>query len=283
MKTYTAPNAGTRYRTIVCGICGAAGGWDAMKDDVYTFVRCPVCGVTYQNPQPTPGSLRERYGEDYYRYEMENERGYLRLMLLGLEDVGFHRLDGLEERGAFLDIGCATGMLLEHMRGLGWDARGVELCEPSARHARDARGLDVRTGTLEDAGFEDGVFRVVHLSHLIEHVPDPRAFLAEVHRVLDPRGYAVIVTPNIRGFQARLFGARWRSVIADHLYLFSPRTLGRLLADTGFRVERVVTWGGIAQGMAPTFIKAPVDRLAKRLGFGDVMLVLARPLAVGGP
>lgn len=276
MKTYTAPNQGTQFRTIVCELCGDAGYAPVMRTDTYTFVRCAGCGVTYQNPQPTLENLRERYGQDYYRYEIENEKSFFRLMQLGLDDVRFHELPGLQERGRFLDIGCATGMLLEHMRGRGWETQGVELCAESARHARETRGLQVSVGTLEEAAFPDESFRAIHFSHLIEHVLEPRVFLTEVRRILDPRGWVVIVTPNIQGFQARLLGVRWRSAIPDHLYLFNPRTLGTLLKEVGFRVERTVTWGGIAQGLAPSFIKVPLDRLAKKLGFGDVMLFLAQ-------
>ena len=35
---------------------------------------------------------------------------------------------------------------------------------------------------------------------------------------------------------------------------------------------RTVTWGGLAKGTVPDFIKRPADRMAKRFGFGDVVL-----------
>jgi len=275
MKTYSAPADGSSYVAIRCGICGAGRHRPSMLSKSYRFVRCAGCGVTYQNPQPTDESIRARYREDYFRYEIDNERNFFELMLLGLADIGFDRLEGLQSGGSFLDIGCATGMLLEHMRGKGWMTRGVEISPESASYAIETRRLEVFIGTLEEARFPSGSFRVVHLSHLVEHVRDPRAFLGEVRRVLEPQGYAVITTPNIAGFQARLLGARWRSAIADHLYLFSPATLGPLLYTVGFRILRRVTWGGIAKGLAPSFIKIPLDRLAKRFGFGDVMLYLA--------
>jgi hypothetical protein len=79
----------------------------------------------------------------------------------------------------------------------------------------------------------------------------------------------------VDGFQARLFRERWRSAIADHLMLFSKRTLRSLLVRSGFRVLEVRTWGGLAKGAAPAWIKRPFDRLAKPLGFGDVVLMLA--------
>jgi hypothetical protein len=38
----------------------------------------------------------------------------------------------------------------------------------------------------------------------------------------------------------------------------------------------VKTWGGLAAGTAPGWLKKPVDRLAKKWNFGDVILVVAR-------
>jgi cyclopropane fatty-acyl-phospholipid synthase-like methyltransferase len=100
-------------------------------------------------------------------------------------------------------------------------------------------------------------------------------FAEEVYRILAPGGYFLVTTPNIAGFQAKLFKSRWRSAIFDHLYLFSVKTLSRLLADKGFTIERVRTWGGFAAGTAPTAIKLVADKWAKRLGLGDVMLIRA--------
>jgi 2-polyprenyl-3-methyl-5-hydroxy-6-metoxy-1,4-benzoquinol methylase len=262
-----------------------------MCSEAYTFVRCRGCGVVYQNPQPTAESLKARYGAEYFEYEIENERNFFGLMLLGLQDIGFDNLrwspapSGAPREGRhgrFLDVGCATGMLLEHMRDRGWTVQGVDLCAESARHAREKRGIDVFVGTLEEARFAAGSFAVVHFSHLLEHVRAPRGFMREVRRLLAPGGYAVITTPNIDGFQAKLLGTRWRSAIADHLYLFSPATLRSLLETEEFAVVHTVTWGGIAKGLAPGFVKTPLDRLAKKWGFGDVMLFLATPKATVG-
>ncbi len=277
LKTYSAPADGSAFADIRCEICGSGSHRPALRADSFAFVLCDGCGVTYQNPQPTEDSLRMRYADDYYRYEMANEENFFNLMRLGLADIDFDHLPGVQSRGGFLDIGCATGRLLAHMRDRGWTPRGVEICAESARYAAEARGLEIFVGELEGAAFAEGSFRVVHFSHLLEHVRNPKRFLREVRRIVAPDGYAVITTPNIAGLQARLLGARWRSAIADHLYLFRPSTLRPLLESTGFRVLRSVTWGGIAKGLAPKLVKAPLDRLAKRLGFGDVMLFLVAP------
>ena len=89
-----------------------------------------------------------------------------------------------------------------------------------------------------------------------------------------PGGKAIITTPNVKGFQAKVFGTEWRSAIADHLTLFSKKTLRVMLKKAGFKIEKMVTWGRLAKGTVPGFIKKPVDKLAKKFGFGDVVLFL---------
>jgi 2-polyprenyl-3-methyl-5-hydroxy-6-metoxy-1,4-benzoquinol methylase len=237
------------------------------------------------NPQPEAKAVARRYGKehggDYLSYEIANEGPFLRLQELALEDAGFYELEqGLmrphAHPPALLDIGCATGALLEKLRDRGWAVRGIEIGAPSAGYARKTRGLDVSTLPLEENRFPPHSFDLVLASHLIEHLNDPASFVREVRRVLTPGGRFLITTPNIGGFQAQLFRGRWRSAIFDHLYLFSIKTLSALLKQAGFSVEKTVTWGGLAAGAAPLPLKRLFDRAAKALGFGDVMLLRAK-------
>jgi 2-polyprenyl-3-methyl-5-hydroxy-6-metoxy-1,4-benzoquinol methylase len=275
-KTYSSVPGKERQESIPCPLCGSARSRPFLQCDGFGFVRCRDCAVVFQNPRPVFDDLRKRYGADYFAYELANEGNFFGLMRLGLKDIRFQeRAADLHAPRTFLDIGCATGMLIESMKKEGWDVQGVDVCRESAEYGKSHRGVDIFPGTLEEAHFPDGAFGAVHFSHLIEHVPDPRGFLSEVRRILAPGGYALITTPNIDGFQARLFGKAWRSAIADHLVLFSRKTLVRLVTESGFDVGQSVTWGGLAVGTAPAIVKRPMDRLAKKWGFGDVVMVLA--------
>ena len=244
------------------------------------------------NPQPVKEEIIARYNltfaKDYLSYELENEAAFLKLQQLALHDARFDKLEkklfsravnGLPADGqpSVLDVGCATGALLADLNSRGWRVTGVEISS-GAQYARKERNLDVRNIPLEENNFPSGSFDAVLASHLIEHLNDPRSFLLETHRILKTCGYVFITTPNISGFQARLYGSRWRSAIFDHLYLFSKRTLKNLLKSAGFKVESCHTWGGLASGMAPLWLKRPVDILAKRLGFGDVMIIKAKKI-----
>jgi 2-polyprenyl-3-methyl-5-hydroxy-6-metoxy-1,4-benzoquinol methylase len=235
------------------------------------------------NPQPLASEVARRYqeghGAAYLAYELANEQAFLELQTLALGDAGFAALErDLFAKGqkTLLDVGCATGALLETLSRRGWETTGVEICTPAQVYAQRVRNLDVRALPLKENHFPCHSFAVVLASHLIEHLNDPRAFVREVHRILLPGGCFLVTTPNIGGFQARLFKNRWRSAIFDHLFLFSIKTLSRLLGDCGFEVVRVCTWGGLAAGSAPAGLKRLCDRGAKRFGFGDVMLIKAR-------
>jgi SAM-dependent methyltransferase len=281
-KTWSSTPGVERTERAACALCGAREGAPRFTVATpggrpFSFVRCRRCGLVYQDPRPVVEDLHRRYDAAYFAYELANEESFFDLMRRGLADVSFDRIAAATPSPrTFLDVGCATGRLLQWLAADGWEARGVDVCRESAEYGHRVRGVRIHPGTLEEARFPDGSFAVVHCSHLIEHLGDPRAFLREVRRVLRADGRAVITTPNIDGFQARLFGPNWRSAIVDHLVLFGRGTLRRMLAEEGFAVEREVTWGGLAAGTAPAWLKRPADRLAKRWGFGDVMLYLAR-------
>ncbi len=280
MKTFSkAPDDTERRGAVPCAVCGSHHYRPYWSLDSHSYVRCRRCGHVYQQPMPFPDDLSLRYDEEYFRYELDNAENFFALMRLGLEDIHFSFDPRVFPLPRVLDIGCATGRLLEHFKEAGWQSIGVEVCEPAARYAVEKRGIDVSIGTLEEARFGDASFSVVHTSHVIEHIADARAFVQEIYRILVPGGLLVMVTPDRGGFQARLFGSRWRSVIADHVHLFSAAGLTSLLSQCGFVIEKKVSWGGLAVGSGPMWLKRPLDRLAKALNWGDVMLLSAiRPV-----
>ena len=284
MKTFATRPRPEPLSPRPCPLCGGARLAPAWDCGAFRFVRCLSCGLVQQNPQPEASAVLARYDESYLAYEEERQFDYRDLELLALADLRFEAAAAPLRRAAedggrkprVLDVGCATGALLAELREGGWDCVGVEACAPAAAYGRKRFGLDIWASTLEEARLPAASFEAVHASHLIEHLNEPGAFLDEAARLLVPGGLLGLTTPNADGLQARLLGPEWRSAIYDHLCLFSRRNLPAFLAAKGFAVERLVTWGGWAAGLKPAFVKRPLDRAAKRLGFGDVMAIMAR-------
>jgi SAM-dependent methyltransferase len=114
--------------------------------------------------------------------------------------------------------------------------------EPGAAGAAQARslGLNVYQGQIEEAGFPDGFFDVVRLSHVLEHLADPRGTFCEIKRILKPDGMVYVTVPNARSLNFWLFGENWYGLDAPrHVISYSPKTLRFLCDATGLEIIRM--------------------------------------------
>jgi SAM-dependent methyltransferase len=230
-------------RRVACDLCSADDPHLLFTKDDRSVVRCGRCGLAYVSPRPGPEGLTGLYRDaSYYRNANACPYGYGDYLADRplLEHAAAARVAGIERRrparGRLLDIGCATGVLLETASARGWSVCGVEVSDFAARVCRE-RGLSVHHGDLASAGLAAGSFDVAVCDDTIEHLPSPRAALVELHRVLAPGGLLVLQTPNEQGLLRRLMGPHWfHFKPLEHLYYFAPDTLGRLLAGAGFRV-----------------------------------------------
>lgn len=97
---------------------------------------------------------------------------------------------------------------------------------------------------LTATGLPDASFDAVMLNHVLEHIPDDRAALAELFRILRPGGLAVITVPVVEGWERtyedpaidtpelrELHFGRW-----DHVRYYG-RDLRERIAAAGFELE----------------------------------------------
>jgi len=276
------------YRDLQDAIFGAPGTW--------SFSRCTRagCDTYWLDPRPTASDI----GKAYVRYYTHTKPGEASLRsrlvhILAVENAarrfGFasHRLAGplavcaaaltaaypglrphldllvrylpSSQMGAgrLLDVGCGDGQALAILRDLGWTVTGLDTDERAIASAV-ARGLDVIQGTLIESRFPDQTFDAVVSSHVIEHVHDPRAFLAESRRILREGGRLVAVTPNVRAYSHARHGRYWRGLEPPrHLTLFSQSGLKRLATAAGL-LDVAVT--PTARAVALTEIASAVVR-----------------------
>ncbi len=177
--------------------------------------------------------------------------------------------------GSLLDVGCATGGFLRLAQG-SYRAYGVEPDPGTSEQARQ-RGLDVRTGTLEDVTPPEGRFDAITMFHVIEHADSPGALLARVQQLLRPGGVVMIETPTVDCLWFKLAKRSWRQLIPDHYFFFSRATLARLLQHTGLepiaytKVGRHVSLRFLADRMRRSGVPAApaTGRLLQRVGLGD--------------
>ena len=152
--------------------------------------------------------------------------------------------EAYRERNTFLEIGCNAGAILVAAGKLGWEATGVDISKAATAYAREQRGLNAITGTLEDAALPDDHFDVVYSNAVLEHVEHPLQTLMEARRVLRPGGIFYADTVNWDSYTQRLLGHHWRYLEPmHHVQLYTPRNVRELARRTGFSVERIWTTG----------------------------------------
>ncbi len=168
-------------------------------------------------------------------------------------------------RGRLLDVGAGSGWLVEHMNDLGWQAEGLDFDLQSVASARE-RGLIFHQGGLPEQGFAEASFDAVTMSHCIEHVHDPLAWLVEVRRILRPGGRLALATPNNASFGHTTFGESWFALDPPrHLHLFNSAAMTSLMQRGGFTNFRVFTSIRDANG---TFI---ASRAIRSVGKFDML------------
>jgi hypothetical protein len=86
-------------------------------------------------------------------------------------------------------------------------------------------------------------FDYLILGEVLEHIPNPQKFLADIKKVLGSRiGKIIITCPNAFSFSNCLFSMFGiERINTDHRFWFSPFTLSKIATDAGYFVEKVST------------------------------------------
>jgi SAM-dependent methyltransferase len=145
--------------------------------------------------------------------------------------------------GRLLEVGCGAGKTLAYLQSLGWRAVGTDL-DGEAVAVAASLGVDARHGALEALAFPANNFDAVVVKHVIEHLPDPRATLREIRRILKPGGTLIVLTPNAAGRGHARFGKHWRGLEPPrHLHIFTPGSLELLITEVGFSIRKAACTG----------------------------------------
>jgi methionine biosynthesis protein MetW len=173
-------------------------------------------------------------------------------------------------RGArVLDVGCGAGSLAQVLSGKvsGTEFLGIEPDALRAERAR-SRGLDVRVGYLSQKVIREvGLFDIVLLADVLEHLPDPQSILLTAREALKPGGAIIVSVPNVAHWSVRLcllrgiFQYQPHGIMdATHLRWFTADSIKSLLASSGFKVIECRATAG--RGLPENDWRAPLRWLS---------------------
>ncbi len=220
--------------------------------EAYTLLDCETCGFIHVNPLPTCETLKAVYDEQFYADDKpdyllkeEKEHPYWCSALYQPRYARFESLlsvSGSSEK-VILDIGCSGGFFLRYGQEHGWRVLGVEPGRQAAAYAREVSRIDVIEGYFQDLPLEahQNTYDVVHLRHVLEHLPNPQELCNLAYKVLKPGGLICIDVPNDfnplqKLLQDELGYAPYWVAIPHHLNYFNRDSLTRLLHRYDFEV-----------------------------------------------
>ena len=235
------------YSVVYPSTLRAEPGPDSVKitDGEYNvcgqIVRCDSCSLVCVNPrqdQDAVVSLYSQMEDETYHHEAAGRKAAFRKILSRMEKLG-----GSNASPRLLDVGAATGLLLQEAKHMGWRASGVEPSKWAAGVAKNEYGLDVHCGTLADSPFDNEEFDFITAVDVLEHVADPRSLLGAIRESLGPDGVLCVVTPDFDSLTSRLLKKNWWHVRQAHIYYFNKASLNRLLDSAGYRVIKRKRYG----------------------------------------
>lgn len=284
---------------LPCIVCGA-NRWHNVPSvsrsirslfQATRVVRCNRCGLGRLDPLPSSIAVDAIYASLAYAqsydqagqaFVVSEENAHSQL------EPRFSRLASYKPgKGNLLDIGAARGIFLKQARLHGWSIHGLEAGKDSIEYAQKQFGIQIEHGTLESTRLPENYYDCVHLSHVLEHLHDPRGSVQAIAKSMNRGGVLVVEVPYEFG---DLFD-RLREVVlrrprpvnevpSSHLYFFTLKSLCDLIREAGLEVVYFATprRNQSFDSRLPlgAVFKRAVYRLEQALKLGPLIEVFAR-------
>ena len=213
-----------------CPVCATAGPHPVLlRAGPHVLLRCTGCTACFYQDRTPPDYADEVFSAMLQQLYLEQGAGLFQITqaLSALDDSSIDSV---------LDVGCGFGFPVDMAANvLGWRACGLD---PS-HHAREGARLlraDIRKEYLTADSDLGEPFALVMGSEVIEHIPDPYAFLAVLRRWVRPGGVLALSTPDAGALSPALGTGSLVPMLSagSHLILYSTQAAEHLLRRAGF-------------------------------------------------
>lgn len=254
-KTVTSPQT-VRREQITCNLCGADNSRVLAEFVMYapsSLVKCLNCGLLYVSPRLSREAMAFHFNAHYLQpsgaLAWEQSRRPIYEQVLAL--IKKYQKDQV------FDVGCSHGTFLLMCQRVGLTVGGCDISSEACRRASVRLGVKIFDGTIEEiTNLIDPQECIVSIDTLY-YCSDPQRHLTLIHSILKPGGVLVLRVRN--GWYVELASRlSWRSFPIEHLYFFTPGTLGGLLENAGFSRWEIIP--GVSHGMP-----RPVDVMIRSI------------------
>ena len=225
-----------------CPVCGGTALSKALvatdylvSEKEFEIWECGQCTLRFTQQAPDEQSIAGYYKSGNYISHSDTRKGlinYLYHLVRNLTLADKRRLIrsvSQRDKGQLLDIGAGAGAFAHYMQKSGWQVKGLEPDEEARKNAASLYQLELLT---PDAFFQfpENSFDIITMWHVLEHVHDLHAYMAQLRKLLKPNGKILIAVPNYTSFDGGFYKRFWAAYdVPRHLYHFSPEAMYQLL------------------------------------------------------
>lgn len=214
----------------------------SVTGESFPIFSCPRCTLRFTQDVPAAHEIGRYYQSQDYISHTNTSRGIVNRVYKIVRASMLRRKRKLVEKytgvrkGMILDLGSGVGSFASEMKRSGWQVTGLEPDEGARATARSIYGIE-----LDDT---DGFYRLkpesfdaVTLWHVLEHVHELEAYIAQLKTVLKENGRLFIAVPNYTCGDAAAYGPFWAAYdVPRHLYHFSPAAMEALMTRFGLKI-----------------------------------------------
>ena len=224
-----------------CPLCQSPSHSTVETFGSLAILRCPECTLEFCDPlEYQRNDYDQAYKDESRKFyvpsaswltEAESNLPESKWMLFSAQVSALRWIQFTHPNGSILDIGCGSGWFLARAQQLGFKVHGVEVGSLPVKLLKE-KGFEVECGSLEaiPANWKPDV---VTLFEVLEHLPDPVGFLAQIRQRFSNSTFILSVPSPRRWTKA----GRHRDIAdypPNHLTRWNADSLHRALSQVGY-------------------------------------------------
>lgn len=205
------------------------------------------------SPQPQPDQLGSYYESEAYISHTDSKNSFTDKLYQWVKNYTLKQkvklINSFKTKDKeLLDMGCGTGDFLKVCQQSGWKVNGAEPNKKARQLAfkklqrisgsQNAFNLEKDIQFYLKKGFS---FDVISMWHVLEHVPNPEAYISDLKKLLKPEGVLIIAVPNYKSYDAKYYKEFWAAYdVPRHLWHFSQQSVGLLFSKQKMKVVKTL-------------------------------------------
>ncbi|MBL7748788.1 MAG: class I SAM-dependent methyltransferase [Chitinophagaceae bacterium] len=239
-----------------CPVCGSADIKQALVAKDYTvsgetfpIAICNVCTLQFTQDVPDAASVSPYYKSENYISHTNTSKGLINRLYQWVRKRTLKQKRKLIEKatgvtgGQLLDVGSGTGAFVKEMKQQGWTVTGLEPDADARKVSLEVNGVEL-TDISQFYQLPAAAYDAITLWHVLEHVHELQAYMAQLKKLLKEKGRLFIAVPNYTSKDADIYKEFWAAYdVPRHLYHFSPQSIQVLVEKHGLKLyQHIPMW-----------------------------------------